>query len=77
MRAQTPVNKQELMKRANSLAGLTIQQLANKMKTDIPESLIHAKGWFGNLLEDYLGAEAASSPKPDFFNLGIELKTIP
>ncbi len=74
---QAPANKQELMERANSLAGITIQQLANKMKVEVPESLIHAKGWFGNLLEQYLGAEAASSPKPDFINLGIELKTIP
>jgi DNA mismatch repair protein MutH len=77
MKTKTPANKQELMERANSLTGLTIQQLANKMNTNVPESLVHAKGWFGNLLELYLGAEAASAPKPDFINLGIELKTIP
>jgi DNA mismatch repair protein MutH len=77
MKIQAPVNKKELMERANSLAGLTIQQLANKMKADVPGTLIHAKGWFGNLLESYLGAEATSLPKPDFINLGIELKTIP
>jgi DNA mismatch repair protein MutH len=77
MKTQAPENEQELMERTNNLAGLTIQQLANKMKTNVPESLIHAKGWFGNLLELYLGAEAASAPKPDFINLGIELKTIP
>lgn len=72
-----PTNKQELMERANSLAGITIQQLANKMQVDVPESLVHAKGWFGNLLEQYLGADAASTPQPDFIALGIELKTIP
>lgn len=77
MKKRTPANKQELMERANSLAGITIQQLANKMSADVPESLIHAKGWFGNLLERYLGAEAASAPVPDFINLGVELKTIP
>ncbi|HIF51778.1 MAG TPA: DNA mismatch repair endonuclease MutH [Thiotrichaceae bacterium] len=77
MKYQAPANKQELMQRANTLTGTTVQQLANKMEVDVPESLVHAKGWFGNLLEQYLGAEAASAPEPDFINLGIELKTIP
>lgn len=77
MNTSTPVSKDELIERANSLAGITIQQLANKMQVDIPESLLHAKGWFGTLLEQYLGAEAASKAEPDFINLGIELKTIP
>ncbi|MBL1142339.1 MAG: DNA mismatch repair endonuclease MutH [Proteobacteria bacterium] len=77
MKTLPPINKVELMKRANTLAGITIQQLASKMHVDVPESLVHAKGWFGNLLEHYLGAEAASAAKPDFINLNIELKTIP
>jgi DNA mismatch repair protein MutH len=77
MKTHTPSNRQELMERANSLAGITIQQLAIKMNTNVPESLVHAKGWFGTLLEQYLGAEAASAAKPDFINLNIELKTIP
>ncbi len=77
MKILAPTNKLELMERANSLAGITIQQLANKMQVEVPESLVHAKGWFGTLLEQYLGAEAASAPEPDFINLGIELKTIP
>ena len=67
----------ELLDRATSIAGLTIQQLANKMDVSIPESTTHAKGWFGNLLELSLGANAASAPEPDFVNLGIELKSIP
>lgn len=77
MKIRPPVNKQELMERAENLAGITIQQLANKMGSNIPESMTHAKGWFGNLLELSLGADASSSPKPDFVNLGIELKSIP
>ncbi len=72
-----PVNKQELMERAESLAGITIQQLANKMEAKVPVSMTHAKGWIGSLLELSLGADASSSPEPDFINLGIELKTIP
>ncbi len=31
----------------------------------------------GQLMERYLGANAASQPEPDFVSLGIELKTIP
>ena len=77
MKTLAPNTKQELMDRANGLSGITIQQLATKMQVDVPESLVHAKGWFGNLLEEYLGAEAASTPQPDFISLGIELKTIP
>jgi DNA mismatch repair protein MutH len=77
MKTSAPVDKIELMQRANSLAGITIQQLANKLQRDIPSSLVHAKGWFGTLLEDYLGAEAASAAKPDFIDLDIELKTLP
>jgi DNA mismatch repair protein MutH len=72
-----PVTKQQLLERAASLAGITIQQLANRMSMPVPDSMIRAKGWFGNLLELALGANAASAPEPDFVNLGIELKSIP
>lgn len=72
-----PVTRQELIARAQSIAGLTIQQLANEMETSIPASTTHAKGWFGKLLELALGANAANAPEPDFVNLGIELKSIP
>lgn len=77
MKVQPPVNKQELMERAERLAGITIQQLANEVEIKIPDSMTHAKGWIGSLLEQSLGASAASSPEPDFVNLGIELKSIP
>lgn len=77
MSVSPPVSRLELLDRAKSIAGLTIQQLANKMDVSIPQSSTHAKGWFGNLLELSLGANAASAPQPDFMNLGIELKSIP
>lgn len=77
MRITPPVSRVALLERARSLAGLTTQQLANKMGVPIPQSTTHAKGWFGNLLELSLGANAASAPEPDFVNLGIELKSIP
>jgi len=77
MTVPPPENKEDLMVRANALAGITIQQLANQMNVDVPQSLLHAKGWFGSLLEQSLGANAASAPEPDFIDLGIELKSIP
>ncbi len=43
MKVRPPATKQELMQRAESLAGITIQQLANKTDSAIPESTTHAK----------------------------------
>jgi len=77
MSVSPPLTRQELIGRAKGIAGLTIQQLANKMDIDVPLSTTHAKGWLGALLERTLGANAASAPEPDFVNLGIELKSIP
>ena len=77
MHLSPPDSRLELLERAKNIAGLTIQQLANRMAVPIPQSTTHAKGWFGNLLERSLGASAASAPEPDFVNLGIELKSIP
>jgi DNA mismatch repair protein MutH len=43
----------------------------------VPDKLLHAKGWVGQLLERRLGASAGSKDEPDFQALGIELKTMP
>lgn len=72
-----PANKQELLKRANHLAGLTLGQLAHQLGVTSPTAIRHAKGWAGKLLELALGANAANTPQPDFIQLDIELKTIP
>lgn len=77
MAISPPISKNELIDRANTLAGITINQLANQLNVDVPTSLVHAKGWFGSLLEQALGADAASAPEPDFVKLGIELKSLP
>lgn len=72
-----PATRQELVERAETLTGKTVQQVAKETNMAVPASMKHAKGWVGNLLETLLGADAASSPEPDFTKLGIELKTIP
>ena len=72
-----PSSEQELLERVQSLAGLTLAEVANKAGIDIPKDLKRHKGWVGLLLEHVLGATASSRPEPDFPHLGIELKTLP
>jgi len=72
-----PTSEQELLERVHNLAGLTLGEVANNVKIDVPSNLKHNKGWIGLLLEHVLGASASSRPEPDFPALGIELKTLP
>ncbi|MDC9621423.1 DNA mismatch repair endonuclease MutH [Xenorhabdus sp. XENO-7] len=72
-----PENEQQLLERANSLAGLSMGELAAQTNLPIPPDLKRDKGWVGMLLEYYLGASAGSKPEQDFEHIGIELKTIP
>ena len=72
-----PCNEQQLLDRAQALAGLTLAQVATDLNLTVPQTLRHHKGWIGNLLELALGATAGSKPQQDFPELGIELKSIP
>ena len=72
------MNQNELMDRALALEGLSFLQLAQTLEIPPPSPhLTHAKGWLGQSIEKFLGAEAASLPIPDFPQLKIELKSIP
>ncbi len=51
--------------------------VAEQLGTPVPSDLRRAKGWVGQLLEQFLGATGGSRPEPDFPHLGIELKSIP
>ncbi|MGF1725957.1 DNA mismatch repair endonuclease MutH [Photobacterium nomapromontoriensis] len=73
----TPRTEQELLERAQALAGMTLGELALEANIITPPDLKRDKGWVGQLLEWHLGATAGSKPVPDFDELGIELKTIP
>lgn len=75
--SQAPLSEIELLNRANSLAGLPLGLLAEHAGWRTPDNLSRAKGWAGQLIELYLGADAGSRPEQDFVHLGIELKTIP
>lgn len=72
-----PSSEQELMQRAQNLAGLTLGEIAEQAGIEIPKDLTRNKGWIGLLLEHILGASAGSRPEPDFPHLGIELKSLP
>lgn len=73
----TPKHLNELITRAEQIAGLNLSQLATQHQLQVPDSLVRHKGWVGNLLEVALGASAGSKPEQDFPELGVELKTIP
>lgn len=77
MQILAPRDLHELEQRCQQIVGQPISCLAEKLNINIPDNLLHAKGWIGQLLEAYLGATAGSKATPDFPDLGIELKTIP
>lgn len=72
-----PKDESMLLSRAQSLAGYTLGELAERANLAIPADLKREKGWVGMLLEVYLGATAGSKPEQDFPEIGVELKTIP
>ena len=72
-----PQTEQELLNRANAIAGLTLAELADEAHLDVPVNLTRDKGWVGLLIEWHLGAPSGSRPQQDFAKIGVELKTIP
>ncbi|MWP46822.1 DNA mismatch repair endonuclease MutH [Gilliamella sp. Pas-s27] len=72
-----PNSEQELLHRAQLVAGYTFGEIAQYLNIPIPADLSKQKGWVGNLIETFLGANAGSKAERDFASLGIELKTIP
>lgn len=72
-----PQSEQELLQKAQHIAGLSFAELAQQAQIDVPIDLKRDKGWVGQLLEWHLGASAGSKAQQDFAHLGIELKSIP
>ena len=72
-----PKTTEELLSRAQAIAGLSFGELATQLGIPVPPDLKRDKGWVGMLLETALGATAGSKAEQDFCHLGIELKTIP
>lgn len=76
-RIKAPETEAELLSRCAQLAGKTLGQVAAELDMPVPENLLRHKGWVGQLLESYLGADAGNQAEPDFTGLGIEMKTLP
>ncbi|QYJ77997.1 DNA mismatch repair endonuclease MutH [Shewanella acanthi] len=72
-----PQDLDELLKRADMMAGVNLSQIAASLGVSVPKDLKRDKGWVGQLIEMELGATAGSKPEQDFLHLGVELKTIP
>ncbi len=72
-----PETETELLERARRLAGRSLGALAAELGEPVPADLRRAKGFVGQLLERQLGATAGSRARPDFEQLGVELKSIP
>lgn len=72
-----PRTEQELLQKAQNIAGLRLAELAEELYIPIPSDLKRNKGWVGMLIETALGAAAGSKAERDFAHLGIELKTLP
>jgi len=77
MKRSPPLTESELLQRVNDIAGKTLAQIAQTCQWPVPDNLDHNKGWIGQLIEQILGTDAGNLSKPDFMQLGIELKTIP
>ncbi len=72
-----PASEQELLARAEALAGRSAGELAALWGRELPQDPRRAKGKLGELLELCLGATAGNQDLPDFPDLGVELKTVP
>ncbi len=72
-----PTTTDELLDRAEALAGRTLGEIAASYRVAVPADLKRAKGFVGGLIERALGADARSRALPDFTGLGVELKTVP
>lgn len=72
-----PHTRNELLARAQAIAGLSFGELADELNIPVPPDLKRDKGWVGMLLESALGATAGSKAEQDFAHLGVELKTLP
>lgn len=76
-RLAAPVSRRALEIRAHALAGHTVAELADALGVALPGASRRAKGFVGQLVERALGADPQARERPDFPELGVELKTIP
>jgi DNA mismatch repair protein MutH len=76
-RQQAPGCRRELEIRAAALAGRSVAEVAAALALPLPASHRRGKGFVGQLAERALGADPLAGERPDFPDLGVELKTLP
>lgn len=67
----------DLLERCRSIEGFSFSQLAAHLGIYIPENPSSRKGFIGRAIELALGATSGSLSRPDFSEIGVELKTLP
>lgn len=77
IRRSAPANEAELLLRAQALSRRSVGELAGALGIALPAEPRRAKGFVGQLVELALGADVDAGERPDFVELGIELKTLP
>ena len=71
------LSEAHLLERCNAIEGMSFSQLAMALQLRIPTHPLQRKGWLGQAVELALGTTAGNQSRPDFIELGIELKTLP
>lgn len=61
-----PQTEQELLAKAQWLAGFSLGEIAEMLNIPVPPDLKRDKGWVGTLIETALGAKAGSKAEQDF-----------
>ena len=75
--APSPRTREELLARAEALAGRTLEEIAADLGGALGPLGLHRKGTVGGLVERALGATGGSAATWDFPELETELKTVP
>jgi DNA mismatch repair protein MutH len=74
---RAPADEAELLARAQTLAGLTVGELAARAGRSLPGDARRGKGVAGELIERALGARGGAASGPDLPEIGVEIKTLP
>ncbi len=76
-REPAPASIAELQIRAEGLYGQTVGAVAKQLGIHLAADNKHGKGYVGLVAECALGADPKAGERPDFVDLGVELKTLP
>ena len=71
-----PLNYDELYQRLDNLLGMSVSSLAQILNIKLDNNNTKIKGYLGQMLEIYLGADGNNKADVDFSNLDLELKTV-